>query len=320
MDPELVASWHDRREYAFFAGRFGMDAGRVVSSWPKGNVKHWEKLAVDALKSKFTGGDPKFDMAVSRLTALLSHLSKAMIKRPRRHSFNGDWLQETEAEHGNRSFYAILSQTNPRQQPFVVTSDELTSGTITDEKNAQHWEVPPAPSPSRNADELAQAVAPILRCCQRAVFVDPHFDPDPYRPRFLNTLREMLAILWGQNRGLDVLQAELHISADKKGESEILRKCRAHLPGIIPHGRKISVVIWKSRAGGEKLHNRYLLTDIGSVGFGVGLDEADEAKKVGHNESDDLFRLSSAQHVKRWGQYVSAPVFDQACKTIELPE
>jgi len=313
LDPEMVARWHDRKEYAFFAGRFGMDVGRVVSSWPKGNAKKWEKLAIEALKSKFTVGDPKFELAASRLTALLSQLSETMIKRPRRRAFDGDWLEETESEHGERPFRGILSLDNPRNQPFIVTTGELAHGTITDMKNAQHWEVPPAPSPPRDAGEFAQVVTPILRCCQHAVLVDPHFAAE--KPRFQNTLREMLAILWGQNHGLDLPLAELHIGADKKGESEILRKCRAHLPDVIPQNRKLRVVIWRSRAGGEKLHNRYLLTDIGSVGFGVGLDEADVA---GHDESDDLSRLSSAQHAKRWGQYVSAPVFELASDPIDI--
>ncbi|OSM07687.1 hypothetical protein [Magnetofaba australis] len=308
LDPEMVARWHDRGEYAFFAGRFGMDAGRVVSGYPK----KWRQMVRKAFFDQFPAGDHNAEM---RMEALLDTLCEKMVKRPSSFPELPTWLEKAEGEHGERPFRGILSHDNPRNRPFIITTDELAHGTITDEKNARHWEVPPAPSPPRDAGEFAQVVAPILRCCQHAVFVDPHFDPDPYRPRFLNTLREMLAILWGQNHGLDAPQAELHISADKKGESEILRKCRAHLPDVISQGGKLRVVIWKSRAGGEKLHNRYLLTDIGSVGFGVGLDEADEA---GHDESDDLFRLSSAQHAKRWGQYVSAPAFELASDPIDV--
>ncbi|MBF0186289.1 MAG: hypothetical protein HQL50_00015 [Magnetococcales bacterium] len=300
LDPEMVARWYDRREYAFFAGRFGMDTGRVVSGYPK----KWRQMVMRAFYDQHPGAS---EISTKRIEALLDTLCENMVKRPASFNDQPSWLEKAESEHGERPFRGILSHNNPRNQPFIVTSGELVNGTITDQKNAEHWEVPPAPSPPRDAGEFAQVVAPILRCCQHAVFVDPHFDPDPYRPRFLNTLREMLSILWGQNHGLKAPQAELHISADKKGENEILRKCRTHLPDIIPSGGKLRVVIWKSRPGGEKLHNRYLLTDIGSVGFGVGLDEADQSD---HDESDDLFRLSSRQHAKRWGQYISAPAFD----------
>ncbi|MBF0341542.1 MAG: hypothetical protein HQL95_11365 [Magnetococcales bacterium] len=308
LDPEMVASWHDRKKYAFFAGRFGMDDGRVVSGYPK----KWRQMVRKAFFDQIPGGDPNAEM---RLNALLDTLCEKMVKRNNSFPDLPSWLEKAEYEHAVRPFRSVLSNKNPRSKPFVVTTDEVTGGTIAESKNADHWIIPPAPSPPRDASEFAQAVAPMLRCCQHAVFVDPYFDPDPYRPRFLNTLREMLVILWSQNHGMELPQAELHISADKKGENEILRKCRAHLPDIIPLGGKIRVVIWKSRACGEQLHNRYLLTDIGSVGFCAGLDETDQA---GHDESDDLFRLSSHQHTKRWGQYVSAPAFEEACPPIEL--
>lgn len=310
LDPEMVARWHDRGEYAFFAGRFGMDAGRVVSGYPK----KWRQMVREAFFDQVPADDPNAEM---RLEALLDTLCEKMVKRPSSFPELPSWLEKAEGEHGKRPFRGILSHDNPRNQPFIVTTGELAHGTITDEKNAQHWEVPPAPSPPRNAGEFAQVVAPILRCCQHAVFVDPHFAAE--KSRFRNTLQSMLAILWEQNHGLAAPQAELHICEGDQPKDPparfILEKCRAHLPDIIPHGGKLRVVIWKSRPGGEKLHNRYLLTDIGSVGFGVGLDEADEA---GHDESDDLFRLSSAQHAKRWGQYVSAPVFESASDPIDI--
>ena len=48
-------------------------------------------------------------------------------------------------------------------------------------------------------------------------------------------------------------------------------------PGAVVHIRILSQI-----AGGEKLHNRYVLTDYGGVVFGVGLDSGEPG------ESDEV--------------------------------
>jgi hypothetical protein len=49
---------------------------------------------------------------------------------------------------------------------------------------------------------------------------------------------------------------------------------------------------------GDRLHNRYVLTDLGGVTLGIGLDAGNEG------ETDDLVLLSRAQYTHRWSQYV----------------
>jgi hypothetical protein len=55
---------------------------------------------------------------------------------------------------------------------------------------------------------------------------------------------------------------------------------------------------WEQRDGGDLVHNRYVLTDLGGVSFGVGI----EAGRAG--ETDDLQLLAPATYVLRWAQYV----------------
>ena len=39
----------------------------------------------------------------------------------------------------------------------------------------------------------------------------------------------------------------------------------------------------KQKQDGEKLHNRYILTDLGGVTFGTGLDEGKKGETDGHH-------------------------------------
>ncbi|MBF0192852.1 MAG: hypothetical protein HQL99_17200 [Magnetococcales bacterium] len=134
LDPELVASWHDRKEYAFFAGRFGMDAGRVVSGYPR----KWRQMVMRAFYDQHKGAS---EISAKRIESLLDTLCEKMVKRPSSFPELPSWLEKAEREHGERPFRGILSHSNPRNQPFIVTTGELAYGTITDEKNSQHWEV-----------------------------------------------------------------------------------------------------------------------------------------------------------------------------------
>ena len=66
--------------------------------------------------------------------------------------------------------------------------------------------------------------------------------------------------------------------------------------------------------GGEQLHNRYILSDLGGVSFGYGLDEGDEG------ETDDITLMDKDQHQHRWFQYSENPLvaFEQEGTPVEV--
>ena len=313
LDPELVSRWHDRREYAFFSGRFGLDAGRLVSAYPK----KWRRLVKRAFYELF----PDNPNAEMRLEALLDTLCANMTKRDSTFSDKPTWLEKAEHEHNERPFRGILSLENPRTHPAVMTVDGLLNDLHPD------WHIPPDPTLPRKADEFAQAVAPLLRCCRHAIFIDPYFEPS--RIQFRDSVKAMLDVLWNQAYSSDARVAEIHLGiknilGDDPTQEEIVRsqkyfldQCQRYFAKMIPAGRTLRIVFWQAKEGGERLHDRFLLTDIGGVNFPGGLDTSQPGRE---GESGDLHRLSSAQHTRRWGQYVSAPAFELVCDLIIPPE
>ena len=73
-----------------------------------------------------------------------------------------------------------------------------------------------------------------------------------------------------------------------------LRRC-------VPEGMRVVIRRLTQKPDGERLHNRYILTDLGGVAFGVGLDDG------GAGETDDLTLLERAVYELRWGQYGGNP-------------
>ncbi len=68
------------------------------------------------------------------------------------------------------------------------------------------------------------------------------------------------------------------------------------------------------RPDGERLHNRYILTDLGGVSFGIGLDDGNEG------ETDDVALMGREQYDRRWSQYGGDPQmgFQQVGMPVEV--
>jgi hypothetical protein len=310
LEPELVARWYDRNEYLFFDEKFGLRSRRIVSIYPK----NWKTLVWAAFKNGPWGGDQNAQM---RMTEVIQFLGQNSVTRSGTFSEIAIWLERAETEHAKRPFHAIIAIENPREKEFVIQVAQLNK------KGHDLWIIPPDSPTARTAEEIASAVAPILRLCQHVILIDPYFDPK--KRRFQQTIEAILAKCCENVCGVDGIQIELHTSIDRffreweRGDSRDLASetrvyetfvddCQQRLSRLVPAGIKVTVSIWKEKDKGQKLHNRYLLTNICGVMFGTGLDAADDP---GKEESDDIVLLDEGQYQTRVRQYTgSAPSFD----------
>lgn len=291
LDPRLVAQWADPKEYAFYREAFSEQSSRVGCAFPN----EWKRQVRKEFQRLFPGTRAD-SVQRQRLEVLLTTLTPLMLKRDSQHNSAQSWLEIAECENARYPFRGILSQDNPRQNASVMTPEMLFGDRL-----PPAWSVPPHPAIPRTPAELAAAVAPILRTCRKVIFIDPHFRPA--QPRFRETLKAMLSILWTENGYCANAESELLLSEGGRDADYVLSECARTLPAIIPPGRTLKVTLLRERDGSEKIHNRYVLTKLVGVSFGIGLDAADAEE---NGQTDDLCRLSSAQLKQRWGQYVSA--------------
>ena len=165
----------------------------------------------------------------------------------------------------------------------------------------------------RNAVEMAEVVAPMLECSSIVIFVDPHFGPEPlrYRRPFEAFLEQMVR----HRPGEMPKRIEVQTAAEYTGTEEFFRgECKRRLRRCVPEGIQVLVRRLKQKQDGEKLHNRYILTDLGGVAFGTGLDEGNEG------ETDDITLMDRDQYQLRWSQYGGNPPagFDQEETPVEV--
>lgn len=279
LEPKLVATWGKRDEFRFIHDKFGLGTPRALLELPA--FSKW-KRAVYAAATDL--GLSQEDM--KRLEELFRLFGEHKCRRADS-VYNGliSWLENAEREYGRRPFAGVVATANPRDHAGVVVADQLGA-------NRPPWACDVGASPARTPEALAIVLAPMIANCRQLHLVDPHFGPENARHR--KVLEALMNVLAVSGLSLDVIR--LHCGA--QAALSFFEQEAAKMAGRLPDGVVVEFVRWSPKAGGEKLHNRYVLTDLGGVTLGVGLDDGQPG------ETDDLLLLPRAQFERRWAQYV----------------
>ncbi len=290
VHPEVAARWGRRDLFRNPARELGMDARRILAKYPRGT---W----VREVRSAFAGlsaadrGDPK------RFEAMLSAVAMGVVSdtRPKRlPSEDTPWTEAVLQLHQLGVAHRFRAIVVPR---LAGGADEvITTAEAAESGEAPCWNIEPVEVVARSAAELVDALAPLLRCSRHIRLVDPYFDIA--KRTFREPFETMLAVL--EERGV-WRSLELHAACENAGGGRTAAFAQQSLEqGLsrrLPVGREMTVFLWQEQDRGEKLHNRYVLTEVGGVAFGTGLDQGQGG------QTDDLHPLSSRQHERRWRQY-----------------
>jgi hypothetical protein len=279
IEPQLAASWGRREEFRFIHDKFGLGTPRVLLELPK--FSKWKKAVYEAATEIALSPED-----VKRIEELFRLFGEHRHRRADA-MYDGllTWLENAEREYARKPFAGILATENPRNCEAVLLADQLSAG-------SPRWAREAGASPERTPEGLALALSAMLTNCRQLHLVDPHFGPENARHR--RVLEALMAIL-GDN-GLSLELVRIHCS--EKSTLEFFEQEAARMGARLPQGISVEFVRWREKAGGDRLHNRYVLTDVGGVLLGVGLD----AGQAG--ETDDLLLLPLAQYKRRWEQYV----------------
>jgi len=296
IDPELVVAWgKDRSDYRYFIEQFGLGTSRIMAEFPK--FKNWRKQFKHAAASADKTNE------LPRITAIYNLLKERLIHRD---GFNYDgalsWLENAESENTRQEFHAILAQINPRHHAKVLASAEVETSPL--------WPVEKQMYCPRKPTHMAQLLTGILTNCSHIHFIDPYFSPD--KPQCLRPLEAFLDVIVSKRACRpDVEKIIIHTS----GKQEInffKQSCENKLKPRIPVSICLIIQRWNERGGGEKFHNRYILTDIGGVKVDPGLDDGNEG------ENFEVLLLARNLYEKQWNDFVANPAFDLAEQQITL--
>ena len=170
---------------------------------------------------------------------------------------------------------------------------------LVDGKRNDLWQIPNHAVIPRQPAKMVKLITPLLQCTQKVIFVDPHFFPDKkrYRDPLFAFLQKIHEIAQQFQRTIEVAY---HVEIENEThENNFKQMADKKLPGGIPKGMRLQFVQWEKKA----LHDRYVLTDIGGVNFGHGLDQSEDGPEL------NVFRMNEEAYKKYYRQFSQAAPF-----------
>ena len=273
LEPSLLSNWNDFR---YFIEKFGVPQGRLISRFPR----DWKRCVYESLVGCGV-------IERKRIEEGLVNIDKLLFKRHSEWNNEVMWLENAEQEHARKPFHAIIAKTNPRSLTYVLEADSLTDANPL-------WKTQRCMIITRSPESIAGCARTLIQVSKIIKLVDPYFAPGELRYR--QTLDAICSCFSPHASGTH-LRFEIHVKDGSQSPQYYQSLCHKVLPPLVPNTFQVHVMQWKEISGGEKLHNRFILTDKGGLSFGVGLDSGEE----GH--SDEVQLLEEDVSRTRFSQY-----------------
>lgn len=293
--PDFLFELADKRDLADrLLGAFGIGKACVLAGYPEdlGDIAY-AKIEEEEACAKDQKLKAKLQIRKHKVIELATNLTRSGItKRYGAKKWEGAFVEE----HRRLPFEGILfgDTTTFSDLPFR-NLDWLR-------KDCPLFLHPGSVDSPRTAEELGATLAPLLRNASSLTFVDPYFFP---KDRYKKSYRNYFETIDRANnvRAQDELREVLIICTRERPNKiepiphdEFRNVCLRELPRVIPEGLRIRIHCINNKDGGQRIHNRYVLSEIGGVFLGAGTDLAQ------HNDTSDDIAILGQSQVAKWNK------------------
>jgi len=271
----------------FLLESFGREKGRMISELKK---DAW----VDLVR-RFLHNAGLQDVARKRMIEALSILvkkQKAIYCRHQQVQEGPDWISMTQRAHNVWPYRGIMLEKYNGDDPQYLVRDIHLS-------NKPNWTVPPSMTVDREAAAMVGAVRDLLANAREVILVDRNFRLENQQGRsvdkYKNVLLAIILFLAKKPYGPSVSKLIYHIGDEYYNAANLKVKIDRYLRADLPAEFRLEFAFWPK----NDLHDRFLLTDIGGIDCGIGLDEY-----AGTSERTVKFkRLSNADYSSEWSRF-----------------
>ncbi|WP_299627606.1 hypothetical protein [uncultured Tateyamaria sp.] len=256
VEPAAIGT--DWNTFRYLIEKFGADKGRLISRFPN----KWEKKVIQAAKDAGLS-EVKLASVVERL-----HGAKhKVVSFNRTYDHETSWVDNAIREHGHRPFRAIVCG-----EGAVTCAEALAPDDCFDE-NA-FFNAPISRDVARTSDDIADALLLIALVAGEIDIVDPYFDLRPAKGNYTGPLTSLLGKLAAATPTPKVIKVHFRSHDSRPPPNILAQNAPALINGILPQGYSLELYEWTEVPGGEDLHDRFFLTDVGGLMVGAGLAAA----------------------------------------------
>jgi hypothetical protein len=293
VDPEfLITAASKIRNYKEFIREFGRQSPRVI-----GKIQKFRKFQSNVIQLQ---GAEACELAQGRLIEILNVIKeKSLVDRNSQYDGEKSYLVNFINAHQQipANIFCIGQQYDPLSKGVRHIFNKNFDDGI-DSLNNQIVV-------QKSSDKMAEAARDFLRLSKHITFVDPYLSD---RPNMLNPMLKFIEV-----SAINSPTSEKHINIIFKGGSNkaptplhLLNKITAVINcqelGI--SSIKVSSLLERETGDREKFHNRYMITELGAMIWGIGLDETTS------EVSDDVVLMNDELYDKRYGQYCELKAFN----------
>lgn len=295
VEPEAIGS--DWTTFKDLIDRFGPDKGRLISRFPS----KWEKKVVEAAKN---AGVPDVRMLsiVERLRAEKHKV--AGFGRDYDHAL--DWIDNALREHGRRPFRAMICESDARGCGEALKPDDCSDA-------EPLMSTPVSQDIARVSADIAAPLIMLAAAAREIDLVDPFFDLRGGNGDYHGPLVAMLAGLAATRVSPKTVRIHFRTHVSRPPSQLLAQDSATRTAGLMPPGFIIELCEWEQIPGGEDLHDRFFLTDVGGVIIGAGFAATGSAETA-------TFSLLDYAHVQQLrGRFIAgSTVYRQIGSTVRL--
>lgn len=172
-----------------------------------------------------------------------------------------NWVDFAKNEHGNYPYSAILSTVSLSEPVPIYSFSSLYFD------SPVCWDVASQQHIKRDGAVMVETVLPLLKISKQIFLVDTYFSFTlPSWQRYESLLKALVGKSQECNFGKGISKIEIHTSDKQKGVQQSLE---SKVKSWLPKGIVVCCYQWPEK----QMHDRFILTDVGGISFGHGLDE-----------------------------------------------
>lgn len=274
IEPEVMARWE---WFLKLYDMFGYDKGMLLVEFPN----CWRRQVIEIANILIKQGvnqEIKVRSMVERLRD--DRFKKCLFYRERTIGEFATWIQR--ASSAQPPFDVIVGNPGSNSPSGMVTADDF----FWEDRRLQAKRYERIP---RNATDLIKACEKMLLNSEEVRFIDRYFNPRKKEKR--DPFVRLIDFLHDQNKAARKIQIYTQLILEEATPDDYRKKLEHELPT----GFSLEVFFLEKIDGGENLHPRFILTDLGGMQYDHGLDEGDGTSLVAI--------LQSEMRTQLWGEY-----------------